>query len=226
MNTTATPAANVTPGSGTAGAAAGDGATPKTVTVEDLEKVVTKLNSDIRAELGRELKGLREAVGSAGSKPPPDAHATTETPTEKTLRDRIASLEEREARQQNGAVRLSLRDALVQAGASPTLAEMAVPAIMESEGAQFRAVPNRLGGYDVAFGEGLAIAAWTSNFMASDRGKSLIAPTAAPGLGLPGGSRASGSSSGKRQVPRSMISKLTVEDEKDLQSGMIEFVDG
>lgn len=196
----------------------------------DLEKKVSdmlaaqisKINSDLRADLGRELKAIKEAVG-AGKPKEKEASPAQEHPgesqTEKTLRERLASLEEREGRQRQNAVRLAIRDNLVRAGADTALAELAVPAILEGEGGQFATKEGKFGGYEVSFGEA-SVSDWAKNFMTSDMGKRLAAATAVPSANLPGsvpGSKA------RRQVPRSQLK--TVSDE-DLKNGAIEIVDG
>lgn len=216
--------ANTPPEGSPSGDAAGADATPKTITTQDLEALLVKVRSDLKAEFGRELKSLRDTVGAAKapvSSPAVADHTAVETPTEKTLRERLAALEGREALQKSGAVRLSLREALVKAGADSQLADLAVPSVLESEGSQFAANLNRSGGYDVSYGDGLAIGQWAQNFMASDLGKRITAPTAAAGLGLPSGSHHANPN--RRQVPKSQVVNLSAED---LRSGNIEIVDG
>ena len=204
--------------------AAGADATPKAITMEALEAIITKVRSDVKADFGRELKSLRDAVGAAKAPASPSKGAeesAVETPTEKTLRERLTALEGREALQKSGAVRMALREALVKAGADVQLSDLAVPMVLESEGSQFAASPNRVGGYDVSYGDGLTIGQWAQNFMASDLGKRITAPSEAAGLGLPAGT--SRSAPTKRQVPKSMVATLS---DADLRSGNIEIVDG
>ena len=191
------------------------------ITMEMVNEALAKAQSDTMAKLGRELKALREAVG--GVKPATatstgDSTATTETPTERTLRERLAEVEGRNKRQQLGAVRLSLREALVKAGADTQLAELAVPSILEGEGEQFKAAENRFGTYDVGYGDGVSLGEWAKNFMASDIGKRITSPTSAAALGLPN-STTRKAGHGKREIRRSELSRLTVADEKDLTSG-------
>lgn len=216
---------NPPPAGQPAAEAAESAAQPKAITMEDLQAVIAKVHSDIKADLGRDLKSLREAVGAAKDPAAPATggdSATSETPTERTLRERITSLEGREALLQQGAIRSSLKTALVKAGADQELAELAVLQALESEGTQFKAVLNKVGGYDVAYGDGLGIGQWAQNFMASDLGKRITAPFNAPALGLPNGS-GSRSAPGKRQVPKSQLASV---DTKDLISGQVEIVEG
>ena len=186
---------------------------------ESVTSVASKINSDLRADLGRELKVIKELIGAGAKKDP--AVSPTETPTEKTLRDRLAALEEREGRQRQNAIRLSIRDSLVKGGADPELAEMAVPSILEGEGEGFITKESKFGGYEVAYGEA-TVSDWAKNFMTSDRGKRLAASMPAPSLGLPG-STPSAAARKTRQVPKSQLKALTMDE---LNSGNIEIVDG
>ena len=185
---------------------------------ESVTSVATKINSDLRADLGRELKALKELIGASSKK---EAAISPETPTEKTLRDRLAALEEREGRQRQNAIRLSIRDSLVKGGADPELAEMAVPSILEGEGEGFLTKESKFGGYEVAYGEA-TVSDWAKNFMTSDRGKRLAASMPAPSLGLPGATP-SATARKMRQVPKSQLKSLSMDE---LNSGNIEIVDG
>lgn len=187
-------------------------AEPKAVTVDLLEAVTAKLQNDLRASLGRELKALREELQP---KPP----ASSETPTDRTLKERLAAFEERDRKHQTKAVRLAIREALQKAGADSALAEVAVPAILEQEGDRFTVKENRMGDYEAVYQEG-SLADWAKLFMQGDLGKRLVVGSAAPNMSLPSGSAGA---VGRRRVPLSQVRGLSNDE---LNSGKIEIVDG
>lgn len=183
---------------------------------EMLEKATSKINSDLRADFGRELKALKEAVGAVK---PKSADLPEDSQTEKTLRERLTVLEERENKQRQNATRLAIRENLIKAGADPELAQMAVLQVLENEGQQFVVKEGKFGGYEVSFGDS-AVSDWAKNFMASDTGKRIASSVSTPNLGLPGSAP---TPKAKRSIPKSQLKTLSKEE---LDSGNIEIVDG
>jgi len=206
-------------GTGTAGNSAngadGNGNAP--VTREELEK----LNSDLRAEIGRLKPGApAPKKGNAGEESGSRADEDN-SPIGKTLRERLAQLEEREENQKKKAIRLSIRDALKQKGADPALAEIAVASILENEGERFAVTETKFGDYQVKYGES-DVADWAKAFLSSPSGKRLISATAAPSVDMPHGD-GTRLAAGVRLVPGSLAH--TVSDE-DLRSGKVAIVAG
>ena len=138
------------------------------------------------------------------------------------MRDRLANLEVREKSRQSGSVRSTIFGELVKAGADPIIAESMIPGILEREGERFIAKENKLGGFDVRFGED-SVTDWAKVFMSSDLGKKVAVATKVPSAAFPEGGSSGASLQGKRLVPKSQIDRLTDEDYK---AGNIVFVDG
>jgi hypothetical protein len=183
------------------------------VTRKDLDKY----NSDLRAEIGR----LKTELSSARTKPPASTkEGDDETPAGKTLRERLVQLEERDTNQRKKALRSAIRDALRANGADPELAEMAVPAILESEAERFVVADTKFGDFTVKYGES-EVADWAKAHLQSPAGKRLLAARSAPSVDMPSGSPRL--PVGVRLVPGSLAHTVS---EEDLRSGKVAVVPG
>ena len=204
----------------------GDAADPAYVTQEALTDLLSKITSDIKSDLGRQIKALQQKATSEGEgkpatqdKPKAAEKSSSSSSTEQTLRERLARLEENEAKQHKKAMRVGLRDALVRAGADPTLAELSVPALIEMEGANLSVNETSFGDLAVSY-QGDGVDAWAKVFMEGDMGKRLLSPTSAPKLNLPG---ENSQGTPVREVPFSQARSVS---DEDLRSGRVRLVNG
>ena len=213
------PAANGEPSS----ESTGEGAAPAFVTEEALKGVLEKFNNDLRTHYGREMKSLKEALAASGDSKPSDSGGKPDpSPSDQTLKQKMAAMEEREAKQRLKALRFSLRDALVKQGADPRLAELAVPALLEAEQDRFTVGENTFGDFVVTYGED-TVDTWANVFMSGEDGKRMKGSASAPSLDLPRGNGDNAAGRGMKEVPYSQLSSLSTEE---LDSGRIIAVDG
>lgn len=221
MELTKKPAGNVAPGANAeppANPAEGAEASAP-ITMAALEK----FNSDIRAELGRKTKALEDMLAKATTTPKAE-EAATENQVAQTLKARIERFEAKESRQQEKAVRMSIRQALVDAGADSELAAMVVPAVLEGERKNIMVEETQFGDYAIKYGDGSAtLNDWAKSYLGTDTGKRLMARRSAHSTG---GNMPAGSPSirpGMREVPTSQAKFLT---DAELRSGKISLPSG
>ena len=206
----------------------GDPQEPAYVTKADFDSALSKIASDIKAELGR----LRKATPD----PKPAPAATDEgEPTDpnqdgngkgqgwhKMVSGKLKELEEERALVRNGARRGLIRDALINHGADPELARAMVPAILEQEGENFKTeVDKQTGEHRISYQDG-SLTDWAKAFIQTELGKKIVPAMSVPSLGgVPGQGR--NGMPMRRSVPASQASGLT---DDELRSGSIEIVPG
>ena len=150
-------------------------------TQENLEKI----NSDLRAQLGRMNKSIIDLSGAMSEKrnsenvtDPPDTGNVTDPPDPriKQLTDDVKAMKDRESAIKQGALRSCIHQALVDAGADGDLAKLAIPEIVNKYGNFMSVVQDDLNGYRVDPADGgMDASGVVGLFLGTPTGKKLIA---------------------------------------------------
>jgi len=172
---------------------------------------MNKVNNDLSAKIGRLAK-----TAPKGEDEQEPTSGKNGQQIERTLRDRLAALEQKENAAKTRAVRMTLKEKLVANGADPVLAEMATAAILESEGDRFAADEDKYGQYAVKYGDS-TIDDWAKGWMSTESGKRIASGSSAPNLNLGGKNKTA-----PRMVKQVPIGLAHTVSDEELKSGRVE----